>query len=90
MNQKKAKILIITFVTLASIIIISINWLYANFGNLSLDEIVFHLKVPMKGTSTDMVWKYIKPMLMIFQPLFLKRKSNLIKAVIPIGILLIK
>lgn len=59
MNKKKAKILIITFSAIASILIISINWLYANFGNLAIEEIVFHLKVPMKGTNTDMVWKYL-------------------------------
>lgn len=59
MKEKTAKIIIVTFVLIASILTVSITWLYANFGNLSMEEIVFHLKVPMEGTSTDMIWKYI-------------------------------
>lgn len=59
MKEKTAKIVIVIFVLIASILTISLGWLYANFGNLSMDEIIFHLKVPMEGTSTDMIWKYI-------------------------------
>ena len=60
MKKRMAKILVVIFVLIAFILVVSINWLYANFGNLSMDEIVFHLKVPMEGTSTDMIWKYIR------------------------------
>lgn len=59
MNKKKAKIIIITLLSIAFILTISISWLYANFGHLTLEEIVFHFKVPMEGTSTDMIWKYL-------------------------------
>lgn len=60
MNKKTAKIIIIISLSIAFFLTISISWLYANFGYLTLEEIVFHLKVPMKGTSTDMIWKYLK------------------------------
>ena len=59
MNKKKAKIIIIILLAIAFLLTISISWLYANFGHLTLEEIVFHLKVPMEGTSTDMIWKYL-------------------------------
>lgn len=50
-----------------------IEWLYETFGNLSMDEIVFHLKVPMEGTNTDLVWVCIK--------------QCLFKVVVPVAIL---
>lgn len=59
MNKKKAKITIVILLSIAFLLTISISWLYANFGHLTLEEIVFHLKVPMEGTSTDMIWKYL-------------------------------
>ncbi|MBQ2835680.1 MAG: LTA synthase family protein [Clostridia bacterium] len=59
MNKKTAKIIIIISLSIAFLLTISINWLYSNFGHLTLEEIVFHLKVPMEGTSTDMIWKYL-------------------------------
>jgi len=59
MNSKKAKIIIIISLSIAFFLTISISWLYSNFGHLTLEEIVFHLKVPMEGTSTDMIWKYL-------------------------------
>lgn len=59
MNKKTAKIIIIISLSIAFFLTISISWLYGNFGHLTLEEIVFHLKVPMEGTSTDMIWKYL-------------------------------
>ena len=59
MKKRIAKILIVIFLLIAFILTISIEWLYNNFGNLSMEEIIFHLKVPMQGTNTDMIWKYI-------------------------------
>jgi len=59
MKKKVAKILIVIFLLIAFILTISINWLYASFGNLKIDEIIFQLKVPMKGTNTELIWNYI-------------------------------
>ena len=39
---------------------VTIEWLYDTFGHLSMDEIVFHIKVPMEGTNTDIVWTFAK------------------------------
>ena len=50
-----------------------IEWLYDTFGNLSMDEIIFHLKVPMEGTNTDLIGGCIK--------------QCLLKAVIPVVII---
>ena len=50
-----------------------IEWLYDTFGNLSMDEIIFHLKVPMEGTNTDLIGVCIK--------------QCLLKAVIPVVII---
>lgn len=31
------------------------NWVLDTWGLLSIDEIIFHLKVPLEGTNSDMV-----------------------------------
>lgn len=31
------------------------NWVLDTWGLLSIDEIIFHLKVPLVGTNSDMV-----------------------------------
>jgi len=59
MNKKVVSIVIVVSLFIAFTLLISVEWLYENLGGLSIDEIVFHLKVPMKGTSTDMIWKYL-------------------------------
>lgn len=32
------------------------DWVMDTWGLLSIDEIIFHLKVPLEGTNTDIVW----------------------------------
>jgi len=59
MKKEKYNIIIIICILLAVAITVSINWLYNSFGNLSINEIVFQLKVPMEGTSTQMVWDFL-------------------------------
>ena len=39
---------------------VTIEWLYDTFGHLSMDEIIFHIKVPIEGTNTDIVFTFIK------------------------------
>ena len=39
---------------------VTIEWLYDTFGHLSMDEIIFHIKVPMEGSNTDIVWTFAK------------------------------
>lgn len=52
---------------------VTIEWLYDTFGHLSMDEIIFHLKVPMEGTNTDIIWTFMK--------------ECALKVIIPVGIL---
>lgn len=58
--MKKRNVAIIIIIFLSMFMIISINWLYNNFGHLTLSEIIFQLKVPMEGTNNDIIWKYLK------------------------------
>lgn len=60
MRKKIACIIIVICLLIAFGATVTIEWLYDTFGHLSMDEIVFHLKVPMEGTNTDLVWVCIK------------------------------
>ena len=60
MKKRIAQIIIVICLLIAFMATISIEWLYDSLGNLSVDEIIFHFKVPMEGTNTDMVWVYLK------------------------------
>ena len=55
-------ILVISNILILTIVIFYTikDFLIENFSDLSFAEIVFHLKVPMEGTSTDMVSEYFK------------------------------
>ena len=60
MKKKIVCIFIVIFLLISFILNISIDWLYETFENLSMEEIIFHLKVPMEGTNYSLVWVYIK------------------------------
>lgn len=60
MKKKIMCALIIFCILLGFTATVGIQWLYDTFGNLSMDEIIFHLKVPMEGTSTDLIYKFFK------------------------------
>ena len=42
----------------AFILLFTVDWLYKTFGNLTLEEVVFQLKVPMVGTNMDFYYNY--------------------------------
>ena len=52
--------MVISMVLLAGAVILYTVYLFLkkNFNGLSWEEIVFHLKVPMKGTSNEMTFDY--------------------------------
>lgn len=60
MKKKIMCALIIICVLLGFTATVGIQWLYDTFGNLSMDEIIFHLKVPMEGTNTDLIFQFFK------------------------------
>lgn len=58
--MKKNNVAVVLIILISIAMIISINWLYNNFGNLSFEEIVFHLKVPLEGTNDSFIFNYLK------------------------------
>ena len=60
MKKKIIAILIVVCLLIAFGATVTIEWLYDTFGHLSMDEIIFHLKVPMEGTNTDIIFIFIK------------------------------
>lgn len=59
-NRTIACIAIVIVLLIAFGTTIIIDWLYDTFGHLSMDEIIFQLKVPMEGTNTDAIWDCVK------------------------------
>ncbi|HIT88869.1 MAG TPA: hypothetical protein IAC41_00400, partial [Candidatus Merdenecus merdavium] len=58
-------LIISTLIILPSYIFIwGSDWLVENFGLIGPDEIIFHLKVPLEGTNTDVVAAYVKESLL--------------------------
>ena len=50
----------IFIVVLSTVLLVTSNFLYDKFSNISIGEILFHLKVPMTGTSDSMVEEYFR------------------------------
>ena len=57
---KKQNIFVISLIFIALFITFSIYWVYKNTGNVTLEQLIFHLKVPIKGTNVGMIFDYIK------------------------------
>ena len=45
--------------TLAVLIFRSVIWVLKTWNNLSMEEIVYHLKMPLEGTNDDIIRDYI-------------------------------
>ncbi len=56
---KKQNLFVISLLFLAAFISLSIYWIYANTGNVTIEQLIFHLKVPIEGTNIGMIWDYI-------------------------------
>ena len=37
----------------------SIKWMLKTWNNLTPEELIFHLKVPLEGTNQDVIWNYV-------------------------------
>ena len=61
-------LLLLTFINI--LLFFEIDWIIKNVGVVSFDEIIFHLKTPLKGTSTDMIndnlFKCLLPTIIIY------------------------
>ena len=73
MKKKIIGLIIIILLLIAFGATVTIEWLYDTFGHLSIDEIIFHLKVPIEGTNTDIIFIFFK--------------ECLLKVIVPTGIL---
>lgn len=56
---KKQNVRIIFFIFLSALLFLSIIWLHQNTGNVTLEQLLFHLKVPIEGTNVGMIWDYL-------------------------------
>lgn len=55
----KQKLFVILIIFLAAFIMLSVHWICKNTGNVTLEQLIFHLKVPIKGTNIGMILDYI-------------------------------
>ena len=60
MRKKIICIIIVICLLLAFGATVTIDWLYETFGHLSMDEIIFHIKVPIEGSNTDIIFIFAK------------------------------
>ena len=53
---KKLGIIIVCVVSfLASLLCLSIRWMFETWANLSMDELMYHLNAPLEGTNEGMI-----------------------------------
>lgn len=50
----------VTLIGFATLVIVSIWWVLNKWQHLSMEEVVYQLKSPLQGTSTDIIWEYIR------------------------------
>ncbi|MDD3277375.1 MAG: GBS Bsp-like repeat-containing protein [Lachnospiraceae bacterium] len=53
------RILAIAIVGICVLLYQSVQWAWDNWSELSVDEIVYHLKAPLEGTGSNMILSYI-------------------------------
>ncbi len=52
------------FSTLMILLSFSLKWMVNTWANLSIDELVYHLKAPLEGTNDEMIMDYLKECLL--------------------------
>ena len=59
--MRKREVFLIVILTLINLILLfGLKWIKNNIGLISIDEIIFHLRVPLSGTSRSLVSDIIK------------------------------
>lgn len=77
-------IITIIIVGLMVLLTFSIHWIIKTWANLSMEELVYHLQVPLEGTNESMVTEYIKvclipaiiALLLVITGMFFLRKGR--------------
>ena len=70
-NHKKVLFIYILVLSLFNLILFfGLNWIATNVGIVSIDEIIFHIKVPLTGTSqsmiNDIIIRAVMPVVVLF------------------------
>ena len=55
----KQNLRIIFLIFISMLIILSITWIHENTGNVTLEQLIFHLKVPIEGTNVGIILDYL-------------------------------
>lgn len=56
---KKQNFIVIFSIFLATLLLLSVIWIYENTGNVTLEQLMFHLKVPIQGTNMGLIGDYL-------------------------------
>lgn len=92
MNKKKIcntvrNIIIVFAFFVATFLLLTTQWIFDTWRSLSVDEIIYHVKMPIEGTSKDTIKSYIFPfgiliviitIVFVFN-LFLTKSKNVLK-----------
>ena len=57
-------ILSMLFITLIILLSFSLKWMLKTWANLSIDELIYHLKAPLEGTNNEMIIDYLRECLL--------------------------
>ena len=55
-NTKKAAVILLLLAVWMSA---SFVWMENYFADLTMDKLIFQMRVPMTGTNSDIVWNYL-------------------------------
>lgn len=88
--KKVGNILSVILLTIASLLLFSARWMFATWANLSMDELVYHLKAPLEGTNTDMIKTYclqsiVPTVIILLLSVFLLYRKSKKKNIISLG-----
>lgn len=60
MKDKVNKFIVLIIGCVLCVITFSLIWTRRFYGNIGFEEIIFHLRMPIKGTSTTIIYSFIK------------------------------
>ena len=58
-KTKNTKKLAVFLLLLAVWMLASFVWLQNYFADLTMDKLIFQMRVPMTGTNSDIIWNYL-------------------------------
>lgn len=57
-TSKKQKVKLFVTIFIGLLLLQSIEWIYRTTGNVTIEQLIFHLKVPIQGTNTNIILQY--------------------------------